>query len=105
MSESWPIETEKFMAHVCELAGNEPICTVCDGVGCAACCAGVRPDIVDNIYERGVSDMRRAVLALLDAYDDALCARQHGVEAAGKCVDGLRELLGVGGFERRKKLT
>lgn len=50
--------TEAFMAHVSELAGDEPICTVCDGEGCAACCAGLRPDVVDAIYERG----RAAVL-------------------------------------------
>lgn len=54
----------------------------------------------------GIRKAERApFLALLDAYDDALCARKHGGVAAGECVDGLRTLLGVGGFERRREVA
>ncbi len=50
------------------------------------------------------SDGSAPFLALLDAHDDALCAQKHGGLAARRCVDGLRKLLGVGGFERRRRL-
>lgn len=39
---------------------------------------------------------------LLDTYDDALCNHEHGDVAANKFVDGVRGILGVGPFERRR---
>ena len=67
------------------------------------------PGAAEAMVERIADKLRDAArdasapfLALLDVYDDALCARKHGDVAAHLCVGGLRELLGVDGFERRR---
>ena len=56
----------------------------------------------NEALEDELKALRAPFLALLDAYDDALCARKHGDVAAHHCVKGLRNVLGVAGFERRK---
>ncbi len=58
---------ERMLAHLQSLVPDDWPCVLCgddvpDVDGCAACIKGVRPDVVDAIYEKGVAAGRAAAL-------------------------------------------
>lgn len=64
---------------------------------------GVAEAVASSISLMDSVDELKRIRDLLDAHDDALCDRQNGDVAACAFVDGVRLVLGVDGFERRRK--